>query len=58
LISVIMVTLGLGAVMRGVAPLLFGGNSRRISAAHFAEPLVMHGIPDRARPGGGPWWWR
>jgi len=44
LISVIMVTLGLGAVMRGLAPLLFGGIPAAFSLPISEEPLVMHGI--------------
>jgi len=44
LISVIMVTLGLGAVMRGLAPLLFGGIPAAFPLPISEEPLVMHGI--------------
>jgi branched-chain amino acid transport system permease protein len=44
LIGVIMVTLGLGALMRGVAPLLFGGLSAAITLPIPQEPLEMLGI--------------
>jgi branched-chain amino acid transport system permease protein len=44
LISVIMVTLGLGAVMRGLAPLLFGGIPAAFPLPISEESLVMHGI--------------
>jgi branched-chain amino acid transport system permease protein len=44
LISVIMVTLGLGAMMRGLAPLLFGGIPAAFPLPISEEPLVMHGI--------------
>jgi branched-chain amino acid transport system permease protein len=44
LIGIIMVTLGLGALMRGVAPLLFGGLPAAIPLPIPQEPLVMHGI--------------
>lgn len=44
LIGVIMVTLGLGALMRGVAPLLFGGVPAAIPLPIPQEPLVMLGI--------------
>jgi branched-chain amino acid transport system permease protein len=44
LIGVIMVTLGLGALMRGVAPLLFGGLPVAIPLPISQEPLVLHDI--------------
>jgi branched-chain amino acid transport system permease protein len=44
LIGVIMVTLGLGALMREVAPLLFGGLPVVIPLPISQEPLVMQGI--------------
>lgn len=44
LIGVIMVTLGLGALMRGVAPLLFGGLPAAIPLPIPQEPLEMLGI--------------
>lgn len=44
LIGVIMVTLGLGALMRGVAPLLFGGLPAAIALPIPQEPLEMLGI--------------
>ena len=44
LISVIMVTLGLGAVMRGLAPLLFSGIPATFPLPISEEPLVMFGI--------------
>ncbi len=44
LIGIIMVTLGLGALMRGTAPLLFGGVPAAISLPIPQEPLVMLGI--------------
>ena len=44
LIGIIMVTLGLGALLRGVAPLLFGGLPAAIPLPIPQEPFVMHGI--------------
>jgi len=44
LIGVIMVTLGLGALLRGVAPLLFGGLPAAIPLPIPEEPLVIFGI--------------
>lgn len=44
LIGIIMVTLGLGAVMRGVAPILFAGFPAAIPLPIPQEPLLMHGI--------------
>jgi branched-chain amino acid transport system permease protein len=41
LIGVIMVTLGLGALMRGVAPLLFAGRPATLPLPIPAEPLVL-----------------
>ena len=44
LIGVIMVTLGLGALMRGAAPVLFGGLPAAIPLPIPEEPIVIHGI--------------
>jgi branched-chain amino acid transport system permease protein len=44
LIGIIMVTLGLGAVMRGVAPILFAGFPAAIPLPIPQEPFLMHGI--------------
>ncbi len=44
LIGIIMVTLGLGALLRGGAPLLFGGLPAAIPLPIPQEPLVMLGI--------------
>jgi branched-chain amino acid transport system permease protein len=44
LIGIIMVTLGLGALLRGVAPLLFGGLPAAIPLPIPQEPLVIFGI--------------
>lgn len=41
LIGVIMVTLGLGALMRGVAPLVFAGRPATLPLPIPAEPLVL-----------------
>lgn len=45
LISLIMVTLGLGALMRGAAALSFAGIPAAISLPIPQEPLVVHGVP-------------
>lgn len=44
LIGVIMVTLGLGALMRGVAPILFAGLPVAIPLPIPEEPIEIHGI--------------
>jgi branched-chain amino acid transport system permease protein len=44
LIGVIMVTLGLGALMRGVAPLVFGGLPAAIPLPVPMEPLVVYDL--------------
>jgi len=44
LISVIMVTLGLGALVRGVAFIAFAGVPSRIPMPALAEPLVIAGV--------------
>ncbi len=44
LIGVIMVTLGLGALMRGVAPLIFGRLPAAIPLGVPAEPLVVYDL--------------
>src|SRR5262245_7435264 len=43
-ISAIMVTLGLGMLMRGVAPLLFGAAAGVIPQTALRQPLVIGGI--------------
>jgi branched-chain amino acid transport system permease protein len=45
LIGVIMVTLGLGALMRGAAPFLFANASARLPLPIPEEPLVILDIP-------------
>lgn len=45
LISFIMVTLGVGALMRGAAAFVFSGIPTRISLSIPQEPLVVHGVP-------------
>jgi branched-chain amino acid transport system permease protein len=45
LISVIMVTLGLGALVRGGAALAFAGVPARLSLPEFADPLLIAGVP-------------
>jgi branched-chain amino acid transport system permease protein len=45
LIGVIMVTLGLGALMRGAAPLLFAGSPWRLPLPIPEEPIVVLEIP-------------
>ncbi len=50
LISLIMVTLGLGALMRGGAALLFAGVPAGLPLPIPSEPLIVHGVrvaPDR-----------
>jgi branched-chain amino acid transport system permease protein len=44
LISLIMVTLGLGALMRGAAALIFRGIPSAIPLPIPAEPLAVHGV--------------
>src|SRR5919197_310850 len=44
LVSVIMVTLGLGALVRGATPLVFADVPARISLAGPAEPVVIAGV--------------
>jgi branched-chain amino acid transport system permease protein len=44
LISVIMVTLGLGAFMRGAAPMVFGGIPHAIALPFRTDPIVVHGV--------------
>ena len=44
LIGVIMVTLGLGALMRGAAPLLFAGLPATLPLAIPSEPLVLYEV--------------
>lgn len=44
LISVIMVTLGLGAVLRGAAPLVFGGIPNAIPLPIPPEPVALYGV--------------
>jgi len=44
LISVIMVTLGLGALMRGAAPLMFGGVPGTIPLPFTRDPLALWGL--------------
>ena len=44
LISLIMVTLGLGALVRGAAPLVFGAVPRSIPLPIPVEPLEMYGV--------------
>jgi branched-chain amino acid transport system permease protein len=45
LVSVIMVTLGLGALVRGTVSLAFGGVPARIALPTPADPLVIGGVP-------------
>lgn len=44
LISMLMVTLGLGALLRGVAPVLFRGVPTGVPLPIPAEPLAVHGV--------------
>jgi branched-chain amino acid transport system permease protein len=44
LIALIMVTLGLGALIRGAAPLVFGAVPAAIPLPIPADPLDMHGV--------------
>jgi branched-chain amino acid transport system permease protein len=44
LISVIMVTLGLGAALRGAAPMVFGGIPYAIALPFRTDPIVVHGV--------------
>ncbi len=43
-ISLIMVTIGLGAMMRGTATLIFAGTPRGLQLP-LLEPLILHGMP-------------
>jgi branched-chain amino acid transport system permease protein len=43
-IVLIMVTLGLGALIQGAAPLAFGGSSAKISLGLSPDPLTAHGL--------------
>jgi branched-chain amino acid transport system permease protein len=45
LISLIMVTLGAGALLRGAAPFVFSGVPAGIPLAMPEEALVVHGVP-------------
>jgi branched-chain amino acid transport system permease protein len=45
LISLIMVTLGVGALMRGSAAFVFSGIPARIRLPIPQEPLAVHGVP-------------
>jgi branched-chain amino acid transport system permease protein len=45
LISLIMVTLGVGALMRGAAAFVFSGIPAGIPLSIQQEPLVVHGVP-------------
>src|SRR5215831_3415572 len=44
-ITLIMVTLGLGALMRGAAALVFAGIPTAITLQIPAAPIVIHGVP-------------
>ena len=44
LVSLIMVTLGLGAFLRGVTPIAFRDVPRRVPWPVFDEPLMVHGL--------------
>jgi branched-chain amino acid transport system permease protein len=44
-ISLIMVTIGLGAMMRGTATLVFAGTSGGLQLPVVADPLILQGIP-------------
>jgi branched-chain amino acid transport system permease protein len=44
-IALIMVTIGLGAVMRGSAALIFAGLPRGIALPVSPEPLLLQGVP-------------
>src|SRR5215831_9271223 len=45
LLSLIMLTLGVGIFMRGAATLVFAGLPGRIASPFPAEPLVVGGVP-------------
>lgn len=45
LISVLMVTLGLGALLRGAIPLIFGGLPGAIPLPIPPGPIVLYGVP-------------
>jgi branched-chain amino acid transport system permease protein len=44
-ISLIMVTIGLGTMMRGVATLVFAGSPAELRLPVVADPLILCGIP-------------
>jgi branched-chain amino acid transport system permease protein len=49
-IALIMVTLGLGALLRGATAIVFGGVPRRLPLAPLTDPLVVGGVlvaPDK-----------
>jgi branched-chain amino acid transport system permease protein len=43
-VTLIMVTLGLGALVRGAAAIAFGGIPRRLPLPPFTEPLLVGGV--------------
>ena len=45
LISLIMVTIGLGAMMRGTSTLVFAGIPGRLQLPAMLEPLIVDGVP-------------
>ena len=44
-ISLIMVTIGLGAMMRGTGALIFAGIPGGLQLPVLTEPLIVHGVP-------------
>src|SRR6266478_2806272 len=44
-ISLIMVTIGLGTMMRGTGALAFAGVPGGLQLPVLAEPLILHGVP-------------
>jgi len=49
-IALIMVTLGLGALLRGATAIVFGGVPRRLPLAPLTDPLIVGGVlvaPDK-----------
>ena len=44
-ISLIMVTIGLGAMMRGTSTMIFTGIPSGLQLPALVEPLVVHGVP-------------
>jgi len=44
-ISLIMVTIGLGAMMRGTGKLIFAGIPGGLQLPVLMEPLILHGVP-------------